>query len=159
MYAAIVVISAVVGGLLFRIRGGGVPTGSTTVARCIWSIVMAVLGMALSLDYKLVALAPAYFLGCLCPWWNSIDMGHNEGSFWRDFVVMAARGVIWVLFAAVVLGFLGYSPMYVFAGLLCPVCYAIGWKLPNTQILKQGTEYGEVLFGAVCGAALALAVL
>jgi hypothetical protein len=159
MHAAIIVASALLGGVLFRIRGGGIDLKTDTVARLVWSIGMAVIGVAIAWDYKLLALAPAYFLGCLCPWWNSIDMGHNEGSFWRDFGVMAVRGVIWVLFAAVVLGFLGYSALYVFAGLLCPVCYAIGWKLPNTNAVKQGTEYGEILFGAVCGAGLALAVL
>ncbi len=160
------VLSALIGGFLFRVRGGALPTGSTTIARLIWSVGMAALAVALSyaggvwaMNWWLLTLVPAFFLGCLCPWWNSIDMGRNEGTFWKDFLVMMGRGVLWVLFAAAGLGLLGYSAMYVFAGLLCPVCYTIGWRLPNTKWIKQGTEYGEILFGMVCGAGLALSIL
>lgn len=159
MIEALVLACALSGGALFRIRGGAFPTGSTAIARLIWSFGMAVLAFLLTFNYWMFALVPAFFLGCLAPWWNSIDTGRNEGSFWQDFLVMMGRGVLWVLFPAVVLGLLEYSAFYVFVGLLCPVCYTIGWWLPNTKYVKQGTEYGEILFGMVCGAGLALSIL
>lgn len=147
--------------MLFRIRGGMFPTGSTFAARLIFAAGMSMVAMVGSLDWRTVIVAPGAFAACLLPWFSGIDMGRNEGAWWRDALVMTARGFGWSVPMAAPLYFVGYPQMWVLAvaGGLCAVCYEIGWRLPTlNKDVPQGTGWGEVLFGAVLGGSLAFGV-
>lgn len=152
-----------VGAILFRIRGGLFDLGSTTVGRLIWSVGMAMLVVIASVDWRAIALAPALFVGCVLPWWGSIDMGRNEGSRALDALLQTARGVLWVIPAVGVIlwidGRLGAALVAV-SGLLCAPAYELGWRIPSrVRGFAQGAELGEVFFGAAIGAGLAAALL
>lgn len=150
------------GAVLFRIRGGWLGLPSTTLGRLAWSCGMTAGVVALSLDWWLLGLAPALFVGCVLPWWDSIDLGRNEGNAWRDGLVMTARGLAWVAPAAALLAWREGWPALglVAAGLACWPAYALAWRVPSAVPgFARGPELGEVAFGFLIGAAFALAVL
>lgn len=150
------------GALLFRIRGGWLSLPSTTLGRLAWSCGMALGVAGATLDAWALALAPALFVGCVLPWWGSLDLGRNEGEAWRDALVMTARGVLWVLPAAgLVAWWRGWPAVgLVVAGLACAPAYALAWRIPsNAPGFARGPELGEVIFGAAIGAALGLVVI
>lgn len=151
------------GAILFRVRGGLWDLGSTTLGRAIWAVGMTALAVAASFDWWLLLLAPALFVGCVLPWWGSIDMARNEGAWLVDAVLQTARGVLWVLPAGAVLWWAaGWLPaaLAVLPGLICAACYEAGWRIPSrTRGFARGAELGEVLFGAAIGAGLMAALL
>ena len=140
-----------------RIRGGLFPTGSTTIARAIYSA--ALTGAALvstGPDWWLAFLFPAFWLGAILPWFDAIDLGRNDGSFWPDFAILAARGPAWTAPAAGVLYGLDHDHWWIvlIAGLACPVAYALGWTIRSTRRgAHTGPELAEWIFGAVIGVA------
>lgn len=150
------------GAILFRIRGGWLRLPSTTLGRAVWSVGMTVLPVAVTLNWWLLLLAPALFAGCVLPWWKSIDMGRMEGDLWVDAALQTARGVLWVLPAALLLAWLyqlAAVPLVV-AGLLCAIAYELGWRTPSdVRHFTKGAELGEVYFGGLIGLGLASTIL
>jgi hypothetical protein len=150
------------GAILFRIRGGWLNLPSTTVGRMVWSVGMTVLPVAATMNWWLLLLAPALFLGCILPWWKSIDMGRNEGRLIIDAALQTARGILWVL-PAVALLYWQYEWAALAAlipGLLCAAAYEAGWRIPSeVPHFSRGAELGEVIFGAMIGAGLASAII
>lgn len=148
------------GAVLFRIRGGWLSLPSTTLGRAVWSVGMTLIPAAIT--WRLVVLAPALFLGCVLPWWQSIDMGRNEGTLARDAVFHTLRGALWVLPASAA-GWWALGPwtlLVMIPGLLCAGWYELGWRTPSSvKHFTRGSELGEVYFGAAIGFGLALAIL
>lgn len=152
----------IAGALLFRIRGGWLQLPSTTLGRVAWSAPMAALAALASADWWLLGLGPLLFLGCVLPWWQTIDLARNEGRFWRDFIVMTGRGVLWVAPAFPLLFWReGWASLFVLAaGLSCAALYELGWRTPsNVRAFARGSELGEAYFGAAIGAGLAVAAI
>lgn len=148
------------GALLFRIRGGWLDLPSTTLGRAVWSVGMTIIPAAIT--WRLAVLAPALFLGCVLPWWKSIDMGRNEGTLLEDALWHTLRGFLWVL-PAVVAGWWAigaWSSLLLIPGGACAGLYELGWWTPSSvKDFTRGSEMGEVYFGASIGAALALAII
>lgn len=159
-----ILISILVGAVAFRLRGSDLVhvTPIPMEGRVIWSVAMAALAFWLAgWDERMLILAPAFFLGAVPGWKSTIDLGRVEGSRFRDALVMVVRGLVWTLPAGAVLWFFGPPASWTFglAGLLCPLLYEIGWRVPlRIPHLRQGPELGELLFGAWLGATLALSV-
>jgi hypothetical protein len=170
---------AVGGGLLFRFRGGLIPVGSTTLARAIWAIGMAAGAAALLLNWKLLAIAPCFFAGVLMGWGSYTDLGRmtktdNEtlrpvvtwldsliddkrDDFSYDCIGLVVRGFILTAPVGAYLQFSGDKQgwMYCFAGVLMACSYIIGWAVPSRiKGFQQGTEVGEVVFGAALATTL-----
>lgn len=152
-----------IGAVAFRLRGSAL-VGDLAPAlmpgRHLWAVAMT--GLAIWLagwSPDLLLLAPAFFLGAVPGWKSTIDLGRVEGSKVRDALVMVVRGLVWTLPAGAVLWFFGPGTSWTFglAGLLCPLLYEIGWRVPlRIPHLRQGPELGELLFGGWLGAALVL---
>lgn len=157
---------ALLGAILFRIRGGllgdyGAELG-TIVSRLAWAIGLASGGALVAWDWLILLIAPGLFVGCVIGWPSSIDMGRNEGTWLRDALGMLWRGPLWTVPAGATLVLVGYPHGYWFAasGLLCPVCYELGWRVPySAKWAVDGSAWGEIIFGATIGAALAITVI
>lgn len=177
------ITAAGVGGAMFRIRGSAaferwVGRGATTARIMAWALPMAMVtlgGIGHGWDFPIMAFA--YWLGAIAPWFQSLSLGRVpeekmqvlpsflarrwpslaaflvEDSWRRDAVMHAIRGMIWVLPPTIALVYTGgcWWAMLL-AGLVCLPAYEIGWRVSP----RRGTEIGEVLFGAVVGAAAAL---
>lgn len=168
MIVAIFVVALLAAG--FRIRGDAAfarwtGRGATTARIVAWAIPVAASGWLLGLEWPVaVALGVAAWVGCLAPWWGSLDLGRHEGTWFRDFCLHSARGVLWTLPMAGVVFLAQFSvwptvgaglwwPLLA-AGALCGPAYELGYRIRE----KRGTEIGEALFGALIGGALVLAV-
>lgn len=161
-----IVILAALGAALFRLRGSElfarvVGRGKTTA-----DVVYAV-GLALPFTssmpwFGVPALAAALWVGGRLGWWKSLSLGRNpaDGSVRAQFIRHILRGVLWTAPAAVVAFAVGSSPVpLLVAGALCAAAYEIGYRLSDKGgvfVRLGGTEWGELLFGALIGVALAL---
>lgn len=168
--AMVVIATAIMCGLAFRIRGGlwnnvietHIHWGSTTARLVAWALPTAVLGTVLySLSwYWMPALWLAAWLGCLQGWYHSIDMGRNEGSWSQDFVLTSLRGVLWTLPISLVFAITGTWPPAVgllLCGAAMGIWYEAGWRTPSKQYgFHQGPELGELYFGLMFGLTLSL---
>lgn len=76
--------------------------------------------------------------------------------WWRDFVGLSLRGLVWTLpagfVATMAAGFFGgvWCPaaLWGFSGIAMGVIYEVSWRLPSTVgCLKRGPELGEFLMG------------
>jgi hypothetical protein len=167
-------IVALLGAALFRLRGSAAFARWTgrgkTTADAAFAIVLAVFAWASSeavgdarVDWWETAIvAAALWFGGRLGWWDSLDLGRVEGTFWRDFLAHSARGALWTAPAAIAVLVLGLGPavLLLLAGASAGVAYEIGWRIPSTVPgLRQGTEIGEALFGGAIGLALGGAVL
>jgi hypothetical protein len=158
--AALVCASS--GAILFRIRGGllgdyGIRGVGTTASRLIYAIVLAGALAILGGNYWLGLLAPAFFIGCALPWWQSIDMGRDKGNRAKDFILQSARGAIFTIPAGAVLWGLDLPWWPGLAGLSAGVLYEIGWRIPSkVRGLERGSPIGEALLGAVIGLAFGI---
>ena len=151
-------IGAVVGALLFRMRGAAlfrriIGRGKTT-GDAVYAVGLA--AVALPDWWQVLALVVALWLGGRLGWWRSLTLGRNpaDGPVWQQWALHTARGVLWTLPAAVVAWWWGASPWpLLLAGLACAPAYEAGWRLDGRFGLG-GTEWGECFFGAAIGAAL-----
>jgi hypothetical protein len=159
-------VAGIIGAVLFRVRGGMFAIGwGTQGGRGAWAIGMTLLCGYLAgwTDWRLALLAPALFIGTVPGWWMSLGLGRTavtarwiDWYAWlRDVQVMAARGLWFTIPALPVLWWTGHDWWPALVGILCPICYQIGWILPFRH---RGPVWGEVLFGAVLGAAFAAGI-
>ena len=158
-----IIAGSLLGAATFRLRGDvfiskllGVKN-ATTEGRLVWAIPMAGLAALAAGDWRLLALAPALFLGSIFGWYSAMDLARGEGNYWRDFAVLALRGLVWTLFCGPVLWWFEYPWWFAFAGLLCPLAYEIGWRIED-KTRSQGAPY-ETVFGAMLGGTLLASVL
>lgn len=155
-----VVVGAIVGGVGFRLRGSALfeqwtGRGATTARIVCWAIPMSFVSLFAVPWMYAPLVGVAFFLGALPGWYDSLDL---QGI--RDYAVMFLRGIAWTILAAAVYWWAGNlhgAALITLAGALCPLAYAIGYAIPSTKPnLSQGPEIGEVIFGAMIGAAVAL---
>lgn len=153
--------AAVAGAILYRIRGGWLPTGSTQLARVIWCIPTGALVGALTGDVLVGGLtALAAFLALMTPHGRWFDIANMDGRLGDDLTAMAALGLLrmWILLApAAVL----MDEPWLFAaaglGLLHAPVYWLGWKLPvptrwrgnSWRPIEDSIAWCELLWGAV----------
>lgn len=142
-----VIAGTILGGFGFRFRGGMFANGLPHwVTRGAWSL-SAVVVPALTTPMLILG-APLLFLGTLIGWFSSIDLGRIEGVAWRDYLMNAIRGLMFTLPILPLLWYLGITLWPAFIGILCPLVYELGWRIPSKiKNLQTGPEIGELLFG------------
>jgi len=157
-------LGAVVGAIGFRLRGDAIfqeitGRGATTARIVCWAIPMGLLSLSTVPWWASVLVALGFFLGAMPGWHGSLDLGRREGDPVKDRLIMAVRGLVWVMPAAfVVFPFSEFNTAALcFVGMACPLFYELGYRTPSKiPYLRQGPEVGEVLFGAAIGLALTL---
>lgn len=159
-----ILIGALVGAIGFRIRGSSefrkwTGRGATTARIVCWAIPMSIVSLNhVPIEYAWM-MTIAFFLGAVPGWCGCLDLGRDDGKVFQDYLVMTARGILWVIPAALVMSFFNqYTSTYMLiAGVLCPLAYTVGWitesSIPN---LRRGPELGEFIFGGLIGASLAI---
>ncbi|MCM8736020.1 hypothetical protein M5E06_17950 [Azospirillum sp. A1-3] len=149
-------ILALAGALLYRIRGGWLPTGSTQLARAVWCLPTGVLVWWLSGGgwWTGVAAAVAAFLGLMIPHNYGQDMGRMTGREWLDGLYMAAVGA--ARFGLIALPLADPSLWWVaVAGAGQALCYWLGWRIPvpagwlndGNKPVDAPTAWSELLWG------------
>lgn len=119
--------------------------GATTARVLTWAIPCGIAWLLLG-GSVLASLGVAVmtWVGCLAPWFKSIDLGRREGEFWTDFKMHTIRGMMWVYPAAIIIQMDGGDGWIVaLTGLTCAPVYELGYRIKETK----GTEIGEALFG------------
>ena len=151
-------LAAVLGGVLFAIRGGNIVSiRENTITRWLWALGIAGIAAWFAGDARLMALAPALFLGAVFGWPGSIDMGRNEGTWLNDALKMLWRGLGFTVLTGPLLWLFGYPWWPALLGASAPVAYELGWRLaPHVKI--GGTKIGEGVFGAAVALGYALAL-
>lgn len=172
MFALLILLSALLGAVSFRVRGGLTEGWRVQlpgqVARSTWALTSGLTLLAAgAIWWVALASAVGLFAAACLPLWSTIDMGRNEGSFARDFAVGAVHGLC--LGAAPTAALFMFSPLWfvpLIGGASWAACYALAWLRTDWSVLtrlrlgKYGNppEAAELLFGAQFGAALFLAV-
>jgi len=162
-------LATFIGGLGFRVRGGlwgeRIGWGATKARFVAWATPMAFIqyfAWSQSAIWMIPIFIIAWWLGCLLPWWKSLDMGRDEGPWWKDFILHSVRGIWWCLPPVLVMWGLTlsipFSTLLILgAGLLCGVVYEIGYQIKErVSDFMQGSEYGEIIFGALIAATTTL---
>lgn len=156
MELVLLIPGACVGGLAFRLRGSAIFhewTGrGATSARVVYGTALALVALLAGtpLLWSLAVIVAAW-LGAIAPWWGSLTL--RTPKMW---LMHTLRGFLWTLPLAAVL-FLAGAPHWwimLLAGGLCAPAYKFGWMISS----KLGVEFGEVIFGAIIGAALVAAL-
>jgi hypothetical protein len=159
LVTALQILAPFVLALGFRLRGAAVfqrvtGRGATTARIVCFAIPCGLIGWGLGLPWHWsLALGVAAWLGCLPPWWGSLDLARQYGEFREDFLLHTMRGVIWIWPMAVVLAHSGHlegAYYLTWAGLLCGAVYEAGYRIREAH----GAELGEAFFGFLIGAAL-----
>ena len=158
-----IVLAAVIGAIAFRFRGGlwnrYIPRGDF-VGRLVFALAVAALLMP---DWRRAsAMAIGLFAAACIPLGNSIDLGHIEGNWLQDRIILALRGLAYSVFPWVLVVLVPGASHFAFwflpVGALMWLAYEIGWWVPlRMPGFAQGPEVGEALFGAALGVALVLA--
>lgn len=162
-------IAALVGGFGFWLRGAArffeiTGRGATTSRIAAWAIPMGLLAWLSGASPAVsAALGVAMWVGCLAPWCGSIDLGRVDGTWGRDALRQAARGLLWTLPAGLVLVAAG-SPIgglvVALSGLAALPAYEVGWLIrPVGSSAPGATEVGEFLTGAAVGLTLRACLL
>lgn len=173
MTTLLALLTVVVCGLGFRIRGGlwntvierHVHWGSTTARLVSWALpVTLCVAVWYTLPwYMLISMFVAVWAGCLLPWYGSIDMARIEGDWHTDAVNMTWRGALWCVPMSVVFVWTGLwmpAALCLASGALMAVWYEIGWRIPSkVPGFQAGPELGELIFGCVLGLALVLGAI
>jgi hypothetical protein len=139
-------------GFLNRFRGGFLPTGSTQLARGIFSAGMSLVLLLMTGSWiAALAALPMWFVG-LVIYGNGDWMGVvNTSQMWMGTL----SGFINVMLIVVVLalgGFYGTAFTLLVAGLLKGPLYYVANRTPlQIPNLREGPEVGEALFGVALG--------
>lgn len=157
-------LGALIGAVGFRLRGSAIfeeitGRGATTARIVCWAIPMGLVSLYHVPWEWAWAISLGLFLGACPGWYHCTDLGRDDGKVVRDYVIMTIRGLVWTLPAALVMAYFNTnaSSAMMIAGLLCPLAYTIGWKIPSKiKGLHQGPELGEFIFGGMVGASVIL---
>lgn len=154
---------ALVGGFLYRTRGGFDPVegfpGGTQSARAVWCVPTGALVGFLTGDILVgVLTALTTFLGLMIPHGRQMDLGRLNGDAledaWHLFAIGQSRLFLTLLPAAVTLD---YRLLLVSLGAVFhSLAYWIGWKLPvanasrgdNRAFIDCETAWAEAFWGA-----------
>ena len=155
------------GGLLYRQRGGGIdlPIG-TQGARAVWCIPTGILVAALTGNWWLApAVAAMAFLGLMIPHGAFQDDGTYAGDWLTDAIgmsgVCAGRGALMTVPISAL--YWGWGTVDVLPMILLPalagLAYHIAWKIPSTiPHLERGCALGEFMTGCLIWGGILLAV-
>lgn len=151
-----IILYAIIGGLLYRVRGGGIgpiKLAGATQARIMFGVSSGALAALQGLPWPYaVGFALATWLGLVEGWHGHMDIGHNEGETLEDLLGMSMRGVLLTAPAGAVLASaIGpWGLIYAFCGSLLGIIYWIGWKIPSAiPEFQQGPPMAEVITGAM----------
>ena len=161
--------AAFFGAFAFRIRGGWLSLPSTFLGRGFWGLACGLIAYRATMSWEIgLSVAVAGLVACMPGHAEWLDLGtvktpssegRKAGGFWEDFSKLGLRGLWWTAPVGGVLAFVGYDWWYIYVGLLQPVAYEIGHRIPIKMKGFQGAELGEFLFGAVQGTALGLLLM
>lgn len=181
MWAVALLLLMALGALTFRIRGGLLEDYHVPgqLSRLSWATACAAAAWAGSpLDAwpAVLAVGVLVWLASMAGLHHTIDMGHNEDSFLRDFAVGHLHGLLLGAAAALPMAWaawgcpglscgLGAFPRWwlpLIGGAAWGLCYALAWlrrdwpELRSSQLGKFGNppEVAELLFGAEFAASL-----
>lgn len=144
--------------LLFRIRGGLFALSGTAPGRVIFAVGMSALSAYAAWDLWMLLSAPLWYASAVLGWGGALDLGRNEGTWAEDAQALLLRGVWWTYLPGLLFILMGHSPVYLLPGLLCPVAYELGYRIPlKVKGAYQGPELAEVIFGAMLGIGLLVA--
>jgi len=174
-----IIAAALLGAALYRVRGGGIPTGSTQLARLIWAVPTAAL-LVWAAQAPWYAHIPALLLTFAGIAWIGhaahMDLGHilkgspfapKDGEhfevvtrwilgmgFWDDFLGLSAIGFCRGLGMGGSVAVWAPEMLALVAIMAAahPLAYAAGWKLSPH---RWACPIGECLTGAACWAAVA----
>lgn len=190
MHDLLAIPCVLLGALTFRIRGG-LTEGwryqlRGQLARLTWAAACAAtvwIGAGWGAWWVALLVLPLAFAATILGLWGTIDMGHNQGSFVRDFTLGHLHGLLMGAAITVPLAWAHYGcalpagleeacprwrTMFPFwyvpllGGAAWAVCYASSWLRPDwpelrrTGLGKYGNppEAAELLFGAEFALAL-----
>lgn len=171
---ALVVPLILLGGILNRIRGGYLPTGSTQLARVIFAIGMTILMMLVT--WLVQPSAAVFWMLLSAPLWLVCEFLPNGDylgmtSVWQ-FLEATAVGIGNVLLPTGLLYAMSYFHLYsglwwvlLIFGSLKGVVYWISndenawWPLGSVQGFSKGAEMAECLYGLVLVSGLVGAAL
>lgn len=162
---AIILISALISALGFRVRGGFLSIKSHLLARLAWAIPVGACATVASGNVKALVIIPFLFAACTLPTFHAIDMGRNDGTLLQDSALMLLRGFAFSFAAAAPLFALGIvgaerTVAILGIGLFMPILFDLGWRTPsNVPHLERGSALGEAYFGAFYGLALTSALV
>lgn len=144
-------------GVAYRVRGGWIDVGSTTLGRIIYAsaYVMACYLINMDLSWWALLLLPLMWLGLTPGWGQVFDIGTRDGDVSEDTYLMAGRGMIMFAMPAIVFSLALDNNMafwYTLSGLAVGAFYYASWHLiPRFQVGKfidGPTSLAEILTGA-----------
>lgn len=172
------IVSGLVGGFGRRLAGGlfqqwsGLDWGQPV--RLFFGFTCSFAGWLAGAGWmEALALAPLVWVGTTLGLFGGLGMGRGSQGYWRDFGTMTLHGVLSVILPCAWAVWLGYAwwPIAL-SGLLIGVAYEAGYRLiglnpqpyPFNRIswpagFNGAPEWGELIWGAVRGVGVALAVL
>lgn len=146
-------------GLLNRCRGGWIQLKSGQLGRVLfWALPI---GFIVLLGWGVVPAVYALllaFLGVAIPAWGLYVGLKTE----QDWLLLSACGLCVSGFPAIGIAIESFNAasIYAVSGLLMPVFYWLGQKIPSkVKNFEQGTPLGELFFGAWLGFVLALLLI
>jgi hypothetical protein len=160
-------LSAILGGLGRRVAGGAigqwfdVDVGDLP-PRIFFAVTVAA-GAALGWAaggvvhewWHLLALVPLVWVGTTLGNGEAMDMGRDQGGFWRDFVAMTLVGLAGTILPTAAAWWEGYAWVWMLlGGITAAPAYSLGWILMGHRNMalplgiQGGSEAGEVMFGA-----------
>lgn len=151
-----IVVSAILGGILNRF------SGYTNISwlpgrNVYWAILAATLIAGFAVDWLFaLALAVSFSLYRIPGWYNSIDMGKNDGTLGGDAAVMYIRTLcaLPVFFYANVYMNVWYAPLaLIVAAAVAVAAYVVG-NYKMDKWLKDPFWFVEIATGAALGAAV-----
>lgn len=171
-----IAFAAFFGGLFNRIRGGLIPTGSTTIGRFLfagpiglfaaymvdasfgWHGLLLVL-LFIGLTFPGLALGHGSYMDLkrMPDTFNELldkvlpRLGLRQGSYAYEWWGLALKGLCVTAPLGIALGFISSDRALYYAaiGLTMPAWYELAWRVPShIKGLSRGPELGEVFFGA-----------
>lgn len=148
------------GAVLYRIRGGWLPTGSTQTARAIWCLPIGLLVGILTGSILIGALTVfTAFAGLMIPHGNGQDMGRDHDTEPEDFSLMSGIGIarLYLILLPSLVFLFGWVMLIPCLGIAQGIAYFIGWRLPVKQKWRNNskcpvdaeTAWAELLWGGV----------
>lgn len=145
--------------IAYRLRGSELLSSiGTAGGRLVWAAVAAICLSVVLGNWWALASLPLWYGGTLLGRGRAIDLGRREGEWLVDALRLLLIGAATVALPVVLTAVVGAMPWgLLLAGLLMPLCYELGWRIPSPiKHLGQGPELGELIFGAVIGAGMVM---
>lgn len=161
MVTGLILLAAfLAGAVLYRIRGGWLPTGSTQTARAIWCVPIGILVGVLTGSVLIGALTVfTAFAGLMIPHGNGQDMGRDHDTEAEDFSLMSGIGIarLYLILLPSLVSMFGWVMLIPSLGIAQGIAYFVGWRLPvrskwlnNSKYpVDAKTAWAELIWGGV----------